>query len=86
MGRVQDGRQHSRLGRDGLWEAGRGCGWSESYGIKSKACMSKSVLASPGIKPLFALFPHISCRPTKSRGTLSVLQEWIFCVLFPSFL
>lgn len=49
-GRVQDGRQHSRLGRDGLWEAGRRCGWSESSGIKSKVCMSNSVLASPGIK------------------------------------
>lgn len=56
-GRLQDGRQHSRLGHDGLWEAGSGCGWSESYGIKSKAGVSNPILASPGIKPLFALFP-----------------------------
>ena len=28
-----------------------------SYGIKSKAGVSNPILASPGIKPLFALFP-----------------------------
>ena len=69
-GRVQDGRQHSRLGRDGLWEAGRGCGWSESSGIKSKVCMSNSVLASPGIKPLFALFPPHQLQSHKKQRNL----------------
>lgn len=47
--------------------------------------MSNSVLVSAGIKPLFALSPHISYSPTKSRGALSVLQEWIFvCSSLPS--